>query len=243
MKISHIYIGNYRGVDSVKLLNLTDATAIIGDHFIGGNAVLDGLRLVHEVVRNDFNYAWDMFGSKPMNDFPITFCISFDNGLEYMIQYNAAKDSATETIINNGTIASVVLHSSAATNNAFTGLSTAYTYGIDDIREHILNWDTTGDSTKTPSLRVFECPENGVYPLKIDDVMKEHRKSAKQIIFTTYSPLVLNTLNPEEVVITCIKDGKIVALRPLEYLGIQALLDNGGKLGDLWYEGYMTLDC
>ena len=60
-----------------------------------------------------------------------------------------------------------------------------------------------------------------------------------QLMITTHSPHVVNELHADEVwVLYRNEQGFTVCKRTSEMQGIKEFLETGGKLGDLWMEGY-----
>jgi hypothetical protein len=59
------------------------------------------------------------------------------------------------------------------------------------------------------------------------------QESRRQLVFCTYSPITLNYLRPEEVVIVCAREGKPVCRQMLGIPNIDSLL-TGFTLGELW---------
>ena len=58
---------------------------------------------------------------------------------------------------------------------------------------------------------------------------------------TTHSPFFVNALKPKELVVVYRDtDGYTQGVRPTDMPIVQKMLEEGGKLGDLWMEGYFS---
>ncbi len=102
-------------------------------------------------------------------------------------------------------------------------------------------------SPQQPGVLLLEEPENGVYPLRLGQIitiLKEMVKRTKplrfpQIILTTHSPYVLSFFEPEEVtLLSRVSDepDAPVRARPLrDAPNIRERLGNDFYLGELWY--------
>jgi AAA15 family ATPase/GTPase len=90
---------------------------------------------------------------------------------------------------------------------------------------------------------VIEEIENGVHPKRISDLIYHLNTISKvqgaQIIFTTHSPVVINCLNPTEVIFVSkdnTKGTKVRMYKEQKVLAhIQDVLNNGGQLSDYLY--------
>ena len=101
-------------------------------------------------------------------------------------------------------------------------------------------------SPSPPTLLLVEEPEKGVYPKRLEQVIRLIRRLheapsgrvAPQIIMTTHSPYLLSSFRPEEVTLMVRKDGRgPVRAHPLrEAPKIGERLGQGDfYLGELWY--------
>lgn len=96
-----------------------------------------------------------------------------------------------------------------------------------------------------PKLLLIEEPEKGVYPKRLEEVIRLIRRvheapsvrAAPQIIMTTHSPYLLSSFRPEEVTLMVRRDGVgPVQARPLrDAPHIEERLGNEFYLGELWY--------
>jgi predicted ATPase len=99
-----------------------------------------------------------------------------------------------------------------------------------------------------PTLLLIEEPENGIYPKRLDEVIKllkglvYHKDGTPfpQIVFSTHSPYVLTSFEPEEVTFLSRPPGDPegpVRARPLrDAPNIRERLAGGEfYLGELWY--------
>ncbi len=92
-----------------------------------------------------------------------------------------------------------------------------------------------------PRLIGIEEPENYLHPRLLPELAEECQQAAErtQFIVTTHSPFFINLLRPEEVrVLYRAADGYTRVRRVSKMPGIQAFLDQGATLGELWMEGY-----
>ena len=93
-----------------------------------------------------------------------------------------------------------------------------------------------------PRLLLIEEPETGIYPERLGQMIQLLRRmnqaageKAPQIVFTTHSPYVLSSFQPEEVTFMSRGEDGAVRARPLrDALHIQERLQ-GFYLGELWY--------
>ncbi|WP_405225983.1 AAA family ATPase [Lentisalinibacter sediminis] len=92
-----------------------------------------------------------------------------------------------------------------------------------------------------PQLVGIEEPENYLHPRLLPELAEECQQAAErtQLIVTTHSPFFINPLRSEEVrVLYRAEDGYTRVRRVADMPGIQAFLDQGATLGDLWMEGH-----
>jgi hypothetical protein len=60
-----------------------------------------------------------------------------------------------------------------------------------------------------------------------------------QLVLTSHSPYFVNELSPEEVwILFRNAEGYTQAVKASEIRGIRELIEEGGKLGQLWAEGH-----
>jgi predicted ATPase len=101
-------------------------------------------------------------------------------------------------------------------------------------------------SPDPPKLLLIEEPENGVYPKRLDEVIRLIRRlheapsgrAAPQIMMTTHSPYLLSSFRPDEVTLMVRKDGSgpVVAHPLRDAPNIEERLGKGEfYLGELWY--------
>lgn len=89
----------------------------------------------------------------------------------------------------------------------------------------------------------IEEPENYLHPRLLRDLAEECQKATlhSQLFVTTHSPFFVNALKPKEVwVIDRDESGFAQVVRTAEMPGVQAQIDAGGLLGDLWMEGFFS---
>ena len=96
-----------------------------------------------------------------------------------------------------------------------------------------------------PRLIGIEEPENYLHPRLLPELAEQCQQAGErtQLIVTTHSPFFIDPLRPEEVrVLYRGRDGYTRAQRVSDIPGIQAFLDQGAKLGELWMEGHFDDD-
>ena len=92
-----------------------------------------------------------------------------------------------------------------------------------------------------PQLVGIEEPENYLHPRLLPELAEECQQAAEraQLIATTHSPFFINPLRPVEVrVLYRAADGYTRVRRVADMPGIEAFLDQGAALGELWMEGH-----
>jgi len=95
-----------------------------------------------------------------------------------------------------------------------------------------------------PPLVGIEEPENFLHPKLLRELAEECDQATAntQLIVTTHSPFFINALTPQQVwAMMRGADGYTVAKRIADMQGIQAMLDAGAVLGDLWMENYFEI--
>ena len=99
-------------------------------------------------------------------------------------------------------------------------------------------------SPEPPKLLLIEEPEKGVYPKRLEEVIRLIRRlreapaerASPQIILTTHSPYLLTSFNPDEVTLMVRRDGTVRACPLRDAPNIEARLGHGEfYLGELWY--------
>lgn len=95
-----------------------------------------------------------------------------------------------------------------------------------------------------PQFLGIEEPENHLHPKLLSVLAEECRAAAarSQLMVTTHSPFFVSGLEPQEVwVLSRDAEGYTRARRTSDMKGIEDLLDEGGKLGDLWMEDFFDV--
>lgn len=90
----------------------------------------------------------------------------------------------------------------------------------------------------------IEEPENFLYPKLLAELAEECNLafSRTQMLVTTHSPYFVNGLQPEQVqVLYRGEDGYTRVKRAADIPGINEMMAEGAKLGDLWMEGHFGL--
>ncbi len=92
-----------------------------------------------------------------------------------------------------------------------------------------------------PTFIGIEEPENFLHPRLLHGLAEECRQAteATQILVTTHSPFFLNALRPREVRVLWRDESGYTKCRALDQDSqVQAFMDAGAQLGNLWMEGY-----
>jgi predicted ATPase len=95
-----------------------------------------------------------------------------------------------------------------------------------------------------PQLIGIEEPENYLHPRLLTELAEECQQAAEQtqLIVTTHSPFFINPLRSTEVRMLYRADDGYARVRRLSDMsGVQAFLDQGASLGELWMEGHFDV--
>lgn len=95
------------------------------------------------------------------------------------------------------------------------------------------------DPSPPPFIGIEE-PENFLHPRLLPELAEECRAASAdtQLLVTTHSPFFLNAIRPNEVrVLWRDEAGYARTARACDLLGVQAFVDEGALLGQLWMEG------
>jgi predicted ATPase len=87
----------------------------------------------------------------------------------------------------------------------------------------------------------IEEPENFLHPRLLPELAEACRDASanSQLLITSHSPFLLNAMKPEEVyVLYRDEHGFTKAVRASEIEGVPEQMAEGGKLGQLWMEGF-----
>lgn len=88
----------------------------------------------------------------------------------------------------------------------------------------------------------IEEPENFLHPRLLPELAEEcrHATERTQLLVTTHSPFLLNSLRPDEVrVLWRNEQGYTQAMRASDLPGIKDFVEHGALLGHLWMEGHL----
>jgi predicted ATPase len=88
----------------------------------------------------------------------------------------------------------------------------------------------------------IEEPENFLHPRLLPELAEECRSATRhtQLLVTTHSPFFLNALRPQEVrVLWRNESGYTETQRASDLLGVNAFINAGALLGELWMEGQL----
>ncbi|WP_283091933.1 AAA family ATPase [Magnetospirillum sulfuroxidans] len=99
------------------------------------------------------------------------------------------------------------------------------------------------DPNPAPMIGIEE-PENFLHPKLLRELAEECEQATahSQLIVTTHSPFFINALAPRQVwAIARDQSGYTINRQVSAMDGVQAMLDNGAVLGDLWMEGYFEM--
>jgi predicted ATPase len=95
-----------------------------------------------------------------------------------------------------------------------------------------------------PQLIGIEEPENQLHPRLLQDLAEECRASSEfsQLMVTTHNPFFVNGLKPKELwVLFRDEKGYTQAKCASDMQGINAFIEEGALLGNLWAEGYFEV--
>lgn len=95
-----------------------------------------------------------------------------------------------------------------------------------------------------PHLIGIEEPENHLHPRLLPELAEECAAASArtQLMVTTHSPYFINGLQPQQVwVLYRDNKGHSQARRTADMAGVQAFMEEGAKLGDLWMENYFEV--
>jgi predicted ATPase len=85
---------------------------------------------------------------------------------------------------------------------------------------------------------LIEEPENGIHPHAaslVVQVLRELSLSGAQVLITTHSPLLLNQVFPEEVMVVTRRPGRGIQVKPMTETKLFAERIRDFDLGELWY--------
>ena len=107
----------------------------------------------------------------------------------------------------------------------------------------ILGFITLAHLPQPPKLLLIEEPENGIYPLRLKQVIDMIRdlssrlgSKAPQIVMTTHSPYLLAFFEPEEATLmTRRQNGSVVAQPMRDAPHIHERMGHEFNLGEIWY--------
>jgi predicted ATPase len=107
----------------------------------------------------------------------------------------------------------------------------------------ILGFITLAHLPEPPKILLIEEPENGIYPLRLKQVIDMIREissrlgaAAPQIVMTTHSPYLLAFFEPEEVTLMSRRvDGSVVAQPMRDAPHIHERMGHEFNLGEIWY--------
>jgi len=95
-----------------------------------------------------------------------------------------------------------------------------------------------------PQLIGIEEPENQLHPRLLPELAEECRNAAarSQLFITTHSPYFVNSLRPRELCVLYRDErGFTQARRAFDMPGVNAFMENGAQLGQLWMEGHFDV--
>jgi predicted ATPase len=87
----------------------------------------------------------------------------------------------------------------------------------------------------------IEEPENFLHPRLLPELAEACREASinSQLLITSHSPFLLNAIRPQQVyVLFRDETGFTKVMRASEIQGVVEQIDQGGKLGQLWMEGF-----
>jgi predicted ATPase len=95
-----------------------------------------------------------------------------------------------------------------------------------------------------PRLIGIEEPENFLHPKLLPDLAEECRNASEQtqLLVTSHSPFFVSALKPDELRVLYRDDlGYTQAMRVADMPRAAKMFEAGGKLGDLWMEGFFDV--
>ena len=111
-----------------------------------------------------------------------------------------------------------------------------------------MSYRTAGDQTLTvlfdphpPRFIGIEEPENFLHPRLLQELSEECRGASErsQLLVTTHSPFFVDSLRASELrVLYRDEQGYTQALRASDIEGVNAFINEGALLGQLWLEGH-----
>ena len=108
----------------------------------------------------------------------------------------------------------------------------------------VLSYLTLLHDPEPPELIGIEEPENYLHPRLLTGLAEECREASafSQLMITTHSPHFINELHADEVwVLYRNEEGFTVCKRTADMRGINEFIETGGKLGQLWMEGFFEV--
>jgi predicted ATPase len=105
----------------------------------------------------------------------------------------------------------------------------------------MLSYLTVLYDPEPPHFIGLEEPENFLHPRLLPELAEVCREASanSQLLITSHSPFLLNAMKPKEVRILYRDErGFTQAQQASEIEGITEQVEEGGKLGDLWMEGF-----
>jgi predicted ATPase len=106
----------------------------------------------------------------------------------------------------------------------------------------LLAYATIVNDEYSPAVLMVEEPENGIHPKQLREVLRmlyslTQRKDPIQVILTTHSPYVLDSVPPSSVRVfrRDAKTGDVEVLPFAELEPIKEMLEGGFTLGEAWY--------
>jgi predicted ATPase len=108
----------------------------------------------------------------------------------------------------------------------------------------MLSYLTVLYDPEPPHFIGLEEPENFLHPRLLPELAEVCREASanSQLLITSHSPFLLNAVKPKEVRILYRDErGFTQAMQASEIKGIPEQIEQGGKLGDLWMEGFFGM--
>jgi len=105
----------------------------------------------------------------------------------------------------------------------------------------MLSYLTVLFDPEPPHFIGLEEPENFLHPRLLPELAEVCREASanSQLLITSHSPFLLNAMKPKEVrILYRDEQGFTQAKQASEIQGIPEQIEQGGKLGDLWMEGF-----
>lgn len=248
MRIESLHIRNYRLLKDVNITNIPGFCVIIGVNGTGKSTFLDALCFMKDCLFSNVNEAVQSRGgfSALRRRGAEGENIQMENWLWVDISGNPQPVTYhVEIGEENGRVR--ILHDTVQGLEQIERIQIASMIG--SVQE---DWDLSGVSanmidsldhlgdTQPGQVLFIESPERHLYPRLLEPLVEKLRDYANrcgQVIISTYSPVLLNAVHVDEVLLFVKENGYSRVLRASDNEQVVACVNEGEKLGDLWMQG------